>query len=90
MRAGVGAVKLAFTVFDIQALVVRLEAAGIALLYPPRDTGFFWSTAIHDPDGNVIEFTQLCDEWFGMVAGKRAAGKDVLTAWKAHAGGAGR
>ena len=86
MRTGVGAVKLAFTVFDIQALVARLEVAGIELLYPPKDTGFFWSTAIHDPDGNFIEFTQLCDEWFEMVAGKRAAGEDVLSAWKARRG----
>jgi hypothetical protein len=43
-----------------------------------------------DAPREPIEFTQLCDEWFGMVAGKRAAGEDVLSAWKTRRGGAGR
>ncbi len=69
-QSGIGSVKLAFTVFDIKALVRRLEESGIPLLYPPRDTGFFWSTAIHDPDGNFIEFTELCDDWVQAARGK--------------------
>src|SRR5262245_15498181 len=48
--AGVGAIKLAFTVFDMEALVKRLEKAGVRLLYPPKDKGYFLSTAIQDPD----------------------------------------
>ena len=82
-RTGVGAVRLAFTVFDIQALVRCLEESGTAVLYPPRDTGFFWSTAIHDPDGNVIEFTQLCDQWFEHLATRRSQGADVVARWRA-------
>src|SRR5262249_34975119 len=58
-RSGVGSVKLAFTVFDIQALARRLAQRGVSLVYPPRETGFLWSTAIRDPDGNLVEFTQL-------------------------------
>ena len=81
-QSGTGAVKLAFTVFDIQALARRLEASGISLLYPPRDTGFFWSTAVHDPDGNMIEFTQLSDQWFQQLDAKRAQGDDVVTRWR--------
>jgi catechol 2,3-dioxygenase-like lactoylglutathione lyase family enzyme len=82
-RSGTGAVKLAFTVFDVRALVARLESAGVRLLYPPRDTGFFWSTAIQDPDGNLIEFTELRDEWFEGLEARRAKGIDVVARWRA-------
>ena len=81
-RSGTGAVKLAFTVFDIRALERRLEEGGIRLLYPPRDTGFFWSTAIHDPDGNFVEFTQLCDQWFEQIEASRTRGADLLSRWR--------
>jgi predicted enzyme related to lactoylglutathione lyase len=78
-QSGVGAVKLAFTVFDIDALVKRLDQAGIDLLYPVKDAGFFLTTAITDPDGNFIEFTQLCDAWFEDLARRREKGLDVLS-----------
>ena len=83
-RSGVGSVKLAFTVFDIRALAKRLEESGVTLLYAPRDTGFFWSTAIQDPDGNLIEFTQLRDEWFTSLEARRREGADVVTRWRAE------
>ncbi len=83
-QSGIGSVKLAFTVFDIKALVRRLEESGIPLLYPPRDTGFFWSTAIHDPDGNFIEFTELCDDWFKQLEARRTQGADVVARWRAE------
>ena len=82
-RSGVGAVKLAFAVFDVDALARRLEARGITLLYPPRDTGFFRSTAILDPDGNFVEFTELCDAWFEQLESRRTQGLDVVTRWRA-------
>jgi len=85
-RSGVGAVKLAFTVFDIKALVRRFDDSGVALLYPPRNTGFFWSTAVQDPDGNLIEFTELCDDWFTPIAARRSAGVDLLARWRAAKG----
>lgn len=78
-----GAVKLAFTVFDIEALAERLEQSGVSLVYPPRDTGFFWSTAIEDPDGNLIEFTELRAEWFEQIAAQRVQGADVVARWRA-------
>jgi predicted enzyme related to lactoylglutathione lyase len=87
-RHGVGAVKLAFNVFDIKALVERLKKQGIEVLYPPHNTGFFWSTAINDPDGNFIEFTEMCDEWFKLLGDRRTQGLDVVTRWKASKGGA--
>ena len=74
--------KLAFTVFDIAALVRHLTARGVALLYAPRDTGFFWTTAIQDPDGNLVEFTELRDEWFEQIQARRAEGADVVARWR--------
>jgi predicted enzyme related to lactoylglutathione lyase len=82
-RSGIGSVKLAFTVFDMKALIERLEKSGVSLLYPPRDTGFFWSTAINDPDGNFIEFTELRDEWFEQLDRRRNEGTDVVARWRA-------
>jgi predicted enzyme related to lactoylglutathione lyase len=83
-RAGVGAVKIALNVFDIEALAERLEKAGVPLLYPPKDTGFFWSTAVLDLDGNLIEFTQMSDAWFKYLEHRRSQGADVLSRWKAR------
>lgn len=83
-RSGAGAVKLAFTVFDIQAVARRLREKGVPLLYPPKDTGYFWTTAIEDPDGNFVEFTQLCDEWYETLEKRRAGGIDVLRRWRGH------
>lgn len=81
-RAGVGSVKLAFTVFDIAALAGRLVRAGVPLLYEIQDTGFFLTTAIQDPDGNLVEFTQLSDEWFHHLEERRKEGKYVVQAWR--------
>jgi predicted enzyme related to lactoylglutathione lyase len=81
-RHGVGAVKLAFNVFDMNALVERLKSNNVKLLYPPHDTGFFVSTAINDPDGNYVEFTQMCDDWFNSLEERRRSGQDVVSRWK--------
>ena len=83
-QAGVGSVKLAFNVFDIQAVAERLTKAGLTLLYPPKDTGFFWSTAVQDPDGNFVEFTQMSDAWFKYLEHRRSQGADVVARWQAR------
>ena len=83
-RAGVGAVKVAFNVFDLQALAERLTRSGVSLLYPPKDTGFFWSTALQDPDGNFVEFTQMSDAWFKYLEHRRSQGADVVARWTAR------
>ncbi len=80
-KSGVGAVKLAFTVFDVRALAARLEGKGVTLLYPPRDEGFFLSCALLDPDGNFVELTELVDQWFEMLEDRRGRGGDLLERW---------
>jgi hypothetical protein len=81
-KSGVGAVKMAFTIFDIQSLCERLQRKDVKLLYPIKDTGFFLSTAILDPDGNFVEFTQLCDKWFEHLEERKQKGLDVIQEWK--------
>jgi len=83
---GVGAVKLAFRVFDLQGFVRALAHHGAEPLYPPRDEGFCWMVALRDPDGNYLEFTELKDEWFRQVEERRGKGLDVLARWKASKG----
>lgn len=83
-RSGVGSVKLAFTVFDLEAVVARVKEFSIDLLYPPNDTGFFRITAFCDPDGNLIELTELCDAWYEHLERRKARGHDLLTRWREH------
>ncbi len=79
---GTGAVKLAFTVFDMKAFVEKIQSKGVELVYPPKDTGFSIMTALCDPDGNYIEFTQLSDRWFQHLQQRRQKGIDVVTRWE--------
>jgi RimJ/RimL family protein N-acetyltransferase len=79
--SGVGAVKMAFTVFDVRAFAARLQEKGVALLYPPRDEGFFVGTALLDPDGNFVELTELCDAWFLGLSDRDGRGLDLLERW---------
>jgi len=80
---GVGSVKLAFEVFDMDAHVKKLAAHGVQLLYPPYKMGPMTITAIRDPDGNVVEFTQLDERWYAHLEKRRAEGHDVIRRWKA-------
>ncbi len=59
-----GAVKLAFIIFDMTGLVQWLQTRGIPLCYPPAELGTQSRiTAIRDPDGNLIELTELGPAW---------------------------
>src|SRR5262245_34627847 len=73
-----GAVRLAFTVFDMAGFVARLSSHGVQPLYAPRDVGFAVMTALRDPDGNYIEFTQLSESWLRHLESRRQAGNDIL------------
>jgi RimJ/RimL family protein N-acetyltransferase len=82
--SGVGAIKIALTVFDVRGLAARLEEKGVTFLYPPRDEGFFISAALLDPDGNFVELTELCNQWFEMLQDRRGRGGDVLEKWQSR------
>ena len=85
-RAGVGSVKLAFNVFDVEAAAERLQAAGVELLYPPRDNGFMIATAILDPDGNLLELVQTSDAWYEYLEKRPLEERDPVARWRAARG----
>jgi predicted enzyme related to lactoylglutathione lyase len=76
---GTGSTRLAFTTFDVSALAKRIESHGHKLVFGPKDTGFAQMIAVHDPDGNYVEFTQLSDRWFQYLEKKNS---DVVSKWK--------
>jgi catechol 2,3-dioxygenase-like lactoylglutathione lyase family enzyme len=79
---GAGAVKLPFMVFDLAALVDWLESGGIELCYRPTPLGSESRvTAIRDPDGNLIELTELGSGWLEHLKARRADGHDLVERW---------
>jgi predicted enzyme related to lactoylglutathione lyase len=81
--AGNASVKLAFTVFDLDAVLCRLEDYGVALAQPVKeDEGFGRMVAIEDPDGNFVELTELTDHWFQHLEQRKKKGHDPVARWK--------
>jgi hypothetical protein len=67
-------------VFDLPAFATRLEATGVALLYPVRNLGpTSLVTAIRDPDGNEVELTQMGDDWIAHLSDRRRSGTDIIS-----------
>jgi catechol 2,3-dioxygenase-like lactoylglutathione lyase family enzyme len=84
---GPGPVKLAFMVFDLPRMVAWLDRCGARLCYPPADLGAESRiTAVRDPDGNLVELTQLGPGWLDHLKAHRAAGNDLVTCWGMHLG----
>jgi catechol 2,3-dioxygenase-like lactoylglutathione lyase family enzyme len=81
-NVGVGAVKLAFAVFDIDEVVQALEARGLELAYPPKDLGWCKMTAVRDPDGNYVELTELGADWYRHLEKRKDEGHDLVTRHK--------
>ncbi len=79
---GTGSIKIAFTVFDIETFVKSVQEKGLKVEYAPRDVGFAKMTALTDPDGNYVEFTQLSDRWFQHLQKRRTEGHDVIQRWQ--------
>lgn len=89
-QAGVGAIKLAFTVFDMESFAAGLQERGVELVYPPRDLGWSKMTAVRDPDGNYIEFTELADSVYQGYEERRGQGFDLIARWRQSRAGKGR
>ncbi|HEX5201637.1 VOC family protein [Paractinoplanes rhizophilus] len=80
--AATGAVKLALMVFDLDAFVAWLSGRGVELCYPPVAFGTQSRiTAVCDPDGNLVELTQLGPAWLDHLRANRAAGGDLVAHW---------
>jgi catechol 2,3-dioxygenase-like lactoylglutathione lyase family enzyme len=79
-------IKIAFVVFSTQSLLFRLKAHGVEPIYPPKQTAFATFTAIEDPDGNYLEFTELSEGWFKHLRSRKQDGYDVVARWKGQSG----
>ena len=77
-----GHTVLSFHVFDLNSYLRELEDAGLKPLYPPRDLGWCLMSAVRDPDGNLVELTQLTGDWYRHLEGRRNAGLDVVARWR--------
>jgi catechol 2,3-dioxygenase-like lactoylglutathione lyase family enzyme len=83
-----GGVKIAFMVFDLDPLVAWLAERGVELCYPPRRFGAESRiTAVRDPDGNLVELTELGPVWLNHLRAHRARGGDLVAHWSARASG---
>lgn len=83
---GVGSVKLAFEIFDMAAFMKHIAANNIAPLYPPKEMGPMLITALKDPDGNHVEFTQLGEKWMMHLEKRRSEGNCLIATWKTQHG----
>lgn len=79
---GTGAVKLAFEIFDMDGFEAHLKSKGVTPLYPPKQMGPMLITALRDPDGNHVEFTQLGERWIKRLEKGRAEGHCLIETWK--------
>lgn len=87
-RSGSGSVVIALAVEDLDAVLHRCEDHGIEPLYPVKDLGWTRMTAIQDPDGNLVELTQMADSWWARLADRRAEGHDPVERWLQRRGAA--
>jgi catechol 2,3-dioxygenase-like lactoylglutathione lyase family enzyme len=84
-----GAIKLAFLVFDLDPLVAWLAERGVEVCYPPVAFGAESRiTAVRDPDGNLVELTELGPGWLDHLRDHRARGGDLVAHWSAAEGAA--
>jgi predicted enzyme related to lactoylglutathione lyase len=83
-KSGVGSIKMAFEVFDIEDFARQLKEQGIELVHPIKSMGPMLITAITDPDGNYIEFTQLGERWISYLEGRREKGFDLISEFKSR------
>lgn len=81
-KCDTGAIKLAFTVFNLYSFVERIKSAGVKIEYEPKDMGFAIMTALLDPDGNYVEFTQLSGRWIQHLKNRRQQGIDMISKWQ--------
>jgi catechol 2,3-dioxygenase-like lactoylglutathione lyase family enzyme len=80
-----GAVKMAFMVFELAPLVAWLRDHEVELCYPPEEFGAQSRiTAVRDPDGNLVELTELGPTWLDHLRAHRADGGDVVAHWSAR------
>jgi predicted enzyme related to lactoylglutathione lyase len=80
--SGAGSVVIALAVDDLDEVLTRLREHDAQPLYPARDLGWTRMTAVHDPDGNLVELTQMADTWWARLDRRREQGHDPVERWR--------
>lgn len=73
-------IRIAFAVRDLDAALERLRLLGTVPKRPPVERGFARMVAVEDPDGNLIELTQLTARWLAYIGSRDVAKRDVTKA----------
>jgi predicted enzyme related to lactoylglutathione lyase len=76
-----GPVVIAFEVFDIEEHMREMIKHNVNIVSQITDHGFAKIAAIHDPDGNRIEFSQLGKGWIEHLRARRQEGHDIVSQW---------
>ena len=71
-------IKFALAVASLDQALDALAASGVRPEYPPVDRGFARMTAIRDPDGNLVELTELSESWLRYLGGRPARERDLI------------
>jgi hypothetical protein len=72
-------------VFDLPRMIGWLDKCGVPLCYPPASLGTQSQiTAVRDPDGNLVELTQLGSGWLDHLKAHRADGHDLVSSGNAR------
>ncbi|HEX5116974.1 MAG TPA: VOC family protein [Pseudonocardiaceae bacterium] len=79
---GAGSIVLALAVDDLDELLAAMAERGVPPLYPPKDLGWTRMSAVRDPDGNLVELTQMADSWWARLDRRRADGHDPVERWR--------
>lgn len=74
--------KFALTTWSLKEAIERLRRHNVDLIHPPMNRGFATMAAFADPDGNIVELTELSDSWLEYLAERRREGHDVISQWK--------
>ena len=51
--------RVGFAVPELRELCARLNAAGIPIASPPKESPWGWRAVVRDPDGRSVELTEM-------------------------------
>jgi catechol-2,3-dioxygenase len=71
-------IRFALAVASLDSILNNLQRKNISPMYPPVDRGFANMTAFRDPEGNVVELTELTPWWLGHLSERPTHLRDVV------------
>lgn len=71
-------VRIAFSVPSLEQLLERLESAGASPPSAIENRGFARLATVRDPDGNVVDLTELSESWLNHLRELRSKRNDAV------------